>query len=87
MTVVEQTAAEQGAGVMTTMSSVFTLHDELLALNERTLQLSPAQLSSARFAGPAEDPTPENMAPFGLAVFTAAAEFAVTNRVPLILDY
>lgn len=70
------------------MGRVDTLHRELVELNRATLQLSPAQLAEAREEGPPEAGAPvEAVAPFGLAVLLAMAEYAVAHRVAWIMDY
>lgn len=75
-------------GMHTPMGRVDRLVAELQLLNDRTLQLSPADLSAARQAGPPEPAaTVEQAAPFGLSIMLALAEFAVTHQVAWIMDY
>jgi hypothetical protein len=75
-------------GTQLTMGRVDQLLAELINLNERTLQLSPAELESARQAGPPRPSAPVlEVAPFGLAVMLALAEFAAVHSVPWIMDY
>ena len=75
-------------GVELTMGRVDRLVAELINLNERTLQLSPAELTAAREVGPpGPGATVSEVAPFGLSVMLALAEFAAVHAVPWIMDY
>jgi hypothetical protein len=75
-------------GTQIPMGRVDRLVTELQLLNDRILQLSPADLSAARQAGPPEPAaTVEQAAPFGLSIMLALAEFAVTHQVAWIMDY
>lgn len=74
-------------GTALTMGRVDALVAELNRLNEHTLRLSPADLVSARSAGPPADASVDEVAPFGLAVLLALAEFSAVNSVAWILDY
>lgn len=75
-------------GRQTPMGRVDRLLAELHLLNDRTLQLSPADLSAARQAGPPSGAaTVEQTAPFGLSVLLALAEFANTHHAAWIMDY
>jgi hypothetical protein len=75
-------------GTELTMGRVDRLHTELTELNSRTLRLSPQQLSEAMQAGPPEpSASVDRVAPFGLAVLTALADYAFVQSVPWIMDY
>lgn len=75
-------------GTQLTMGRVDRLLEELSILNDRTLQLSPRDLDAARQAGPPQPASPvEDVAPFGLSVLVAVAEFASVHSVPWIMDY
>lgn len=80
-------AAATPGGKQITMGHVDRLFEELTLLNRRTLKLSAADMEAARKAGPSETETFEGMAPFGLSVVMATAEFAATHRVAWIMDY
>jgi len=80
-------AAATPGGKQVTMGHVDRLLEELQLLNERTLKLSPAEMEAARQAGPADPGSLEGMAPFGLSVVIATAEFAARHRVAWIMDY
>jgi hypothetical protein len=70
------------------MGRVDKLVEELHILNDRTLQLSNADLADARATGPPRPNAPlDEVAPFGLAVLIALADFAIANSVAWILDY
>lgn len=75
-------------GTEVLMGSLAAFVDELRALNERTLRLSPADLKAVRAAGP-PDPNGlwEDAAPFGLSILLELAEFALANSVAWIMDY
>ncbi len=80
-------AAATPGGKQVTMGHVDRLLDELTLLNQRTLQLGPAEMEAARQAGPTDPGSLEGMAPFGLSVVMATAEFAAAHRVAWIMDY
>ncbi len=80
-------AAATPGGKQVTMGHVNRLLDELTLLNQRTLKLSPADMEAARQAGPTDPGSFEGMAPFGLSVVMATAEFAAAHRVAWIMDY
>jgi hypothetical protein len=76
------------SGAELVMGRVAGLVEELNTLNQRTLRLSPEQLKAAAKAGPPGVDAPvEAMAPFGLAVLTATAEFAANHHAAWIMDY
>ncbi len=81
-------AAPTPGGKQVTMGHVDRLLEELQLLNERTLRLSAADMERAR--RPEEPPDTaslESMAPFGLSIITATAEFGAAHRVAWIMDY
>lgn len=81
-------AAPTPSGKQVTMGHVDRLLSELVLLNERTLRLSAADLATARRnEGEPDLASFAAMAPFGLSVLMAAAEFAAQHRVAWILDY
>ncbi len=80
-------AAATPGGKQITIGHVDRLLDELALLNQRTLKLSPADMEAARQAGPTDARSFERMAPFGLSVVMATAEFAAAHRVAWIMDY
>lgn len=70
------------------MGRVDNLRSELEELNRATLRLSASDLASVRRAGPPDTGAPVHaVAPFGLAVLLALAEYASRRRVPWIMDY
>lgn len=70
------------------MGRVTALHQELTELNGATIRLSSGDLATAREKGPPEPGSSvEAVAPFGIAVLLALAEYAVVNRVAWIMDY
>ena len=76
------------SGTQLVMGRVAGLVEELHTLNQRTLRLSSEQLRAAAHAGPPGVDAPvEAMAPFGLAVLTATAEFAANHHAAWIMDY
>jgi hypothetical protein len=74
-------------GTTIRMGSLAALVDDLHALNDRTLQLAASELERARATAPPSAATVQRAAPFGLAVFTALAEWALEHRQPLVMDY
>lgn len=74
-------------GTTIRMGSLAALVDELHALNDRTLRLSPGDFAVARAAPPPATATVATAAPFGLAVYTGLAEWALARRQPLVMDY
>jgi hypothetical protein len=81
-------AAPTPGGKQVTMGRVSRLLEELQLLNERTLRLSAADMEKARRAEePPDLASFESMAPFGLSIITATAEFAAAHRVAWIMDY
>lgn len=75
-------------GTEITMGRVESLLEELNALNQRTLRLNRDDMETARQAGPPQSGAPvEEVAPFGLSVLIALAEFADPQRVVWIMDY
>lgn len=75
-------------GTVLTMGSVDRLLDELRDLNSDTLRLNQQQLATACAEGPPNfGAAVAEMAPFGLAILTRLAEFAVENRLCWIMDY
>jgi len=80
-------AAPTPRGKQVTMGHVDRLLDELMALNQRTLKLSPVDMEAARQAGPSDPGSLEGMASFGLSVVMPTAEFAAAYRVAWIMDY
>ena len=76
------------SGAQLVMGRVAGLVEELHTLNQRTLRFSSEQLTAAAQAGPPGVDAPlEAMAPFGLAVLTATAEFAAHHQAAWIMDY
>ena len=93
-TIVEQAAdfAFTGphlTGQQVTFGSAPRLLDALAELNKRTFKATPQDLDRWRFEGPtSEKPNPfERTARFALAVFIQLTEKAVSERLPMILDY
>ncbi|HEY6809428.1 MAG TPA: hypothetical protein VI160_11655 [Gemmatimonadales bacterium] len=81
-------AAPTPFGKEVTMGHVSRLWAELVMLNERTLRLDAEGLAKARRNESEPDLNSfEAMAPFGLSVLLATAEFAVQRRAAWILDY
>ncbi|HTD64035.1 MAG TPA: hypothetical protein VK732_04770 [Verrucomicrobiae bacterium] len=80
---------EHLTGQRVTYGSAPNLLAALTELNERTFMGSPEDLGRWRFEGPtSEKPRPfERTARFALAVFLQLAEKAVSERLPIILDY
>lgn len=75
-------------GTPLSMGRVDRLLGELHTLNDRTLRLSEADLAAARDEGPPPPKaTVDEVAPFGLAVLTALAEFAMRTSAAWIMDY
>jgi hypothetical protein len=81
--------AKHLTGQAVTYGSAPKLLAALDELNKRTLNGIPEDLDRWRFEGPTDaKPRPfERVARFALAVFVQLTEKAVTERLPLILDY
>ena len=76
-------------GQQVTFGSAPRLLDALAELNQRTFKATPEDLDRWRFEGPTDEkPNPfERTARFAFAVFTQLTEKAVSERLPMILDY
>lgn len=81
-------SAPTPSGKEITMGHVDRLLAELMLLNERTLRMSAEDMAVARRnEGEPDLGSQAAMAPFGLGVLMASAEFAVQHRAAWILDY
>jgi hypothetical protein len=80
---------EHLTGQEVTYGSAPRLLAALTELNERTLKGTPEDLARWRFEGPTdEQPRPvERVARFALSVFIQLTEKAVSERLPVIVDY
>jgi hypothetical protein len=80
-------AAPNASGKTVNFGSVYSLRDELTALNERTWNADEAAISRWRLEGAAYRSPMEVGAKFAFSIFHALTQAAIDHRLVMLLDW